>query len=199
MAPWAHAQTVLVMGDSLSAAYNMPVEKGWVSLLERRLAKSYGPGWTVINGSISGETTSGGLTRLPAALARHNPDLVLIELGANDGLRGLQIAAMRANLNRMIALSKESGAAVGLIGVDLPGNYGQAFRQRFERVYAQIAAENSVPLLPNLLTPLMTKIENFQEDMLHPTPMAQAQILENLWPWLQPQVQAMVEVSAADQ
>ncbi len=182
------APTMLVLGDSLSAAYNMPIEQGWVALLERKLAKSHGSQWKVVNASISGETTAGGLTRLPAALAAHRPQLVLIELGANDGLRGLQIPAMRANLTRMIELSEAAGARVGLIGIDLPGNYGSAFRSRFQTVYAELAQAHEVPLLPSLLTTIGLDLANFQDDQLHPSRAAQPLILEHVWKWLEPQL-----------
>mgnify|MGYP000446639275 CR=1 FL=1 len=186
------APTVLVLGDSLSAAYNMPIEQGWVALLERKLAESHASDWKIVNASISGETTSGGLTRLPAALKTHRPQLVLIELGGNDGLRGLQIAAMRANLARMIELSKAAGAKVGLIGVDLPGNYGHAFRGRFEAVYSGLAEEFALPLLPSLLTTIGTDLANFQDDQLHPNRAAQPLILEHVWQWLAPQLAGVV-------
>lgn len=182
------APAVLVMGDSLSAAFNMPIDQGWVSLLERKLAGSHDAEWIVVNASISGETTAGGLTRLPAALATHRPRLVLIELGANDGLRGLQVSAMRANLVRMIELSKAAGADVALISVELPGNYGQAFRSRFQAVFAGLAKEFGLPLLPSLLSPIVLDSKNFQDDQLHPTSEAQPLILEHVWPWLKPQL-----------
>jgi len=186
------APTVLVLGDSLSAAYNMPIEQGWVALLERKLAESHASDWKIVNASISGETTSGGLTRLPAALKTHRPQLVLIELGGNDGLRGLQIAAMRANLARMIELSKAAGAKVGLIGVDLPGNYGHAFRGRFASVYAGLAEEFALPLLPSLLTTIGADLANFQDDQFHPNRAAQPVILEHVWQWLEPQLSEVV-------
>ena len=185
----AAADTVLVLGDSLSAAFNMPIEQGWVSLLEHKLVESHGTDGKVVNASISGETTAGGLTRLPAALATHKPQWVLIELGANDGLRGLQIPAMRANLTQMIELSKSAGARVGLIGIELPGNYGTPFRERFRVVYADLAKQQELPLLPSLLSPLSYDPENFQEDQLHPNPAAQPKILEHVWAWWEPLLQ----------
>lgn len=181
------APTVLVLGDSLSAAFNMPIEQGWVALLEHKLAKGHAD-WKVVNASISGETTAGGLTRLPTALQTHQPRLVLIELGANDGLRGLQIPAMRANLARMIELAKATGARVGLIGIELPGNYGAAFRTRFQVVFAELAKQHDVDLLPSLLTPLGVDLVNYQDDQLHPSRAAQPLILEHVWEWLEPQL-----------
>lgn len=181
-------RTVLVLGDSLSAAHNIPIEQGWVHLLDRKLAESHPVAWQVVNASISGETTAGGLTRLPAALAEHHPSLVLIELGANDGLRGLQIASMRDNLTRMIEMARAAGAKVGLIGIELPGNYGEGYRSRFRAVYQQLAQQYQIPLLPFLLVGLTDDLKNFQEDQVHPTAAAQPHIRDTVWTWLQPQL-----------
>ncbi len=187
--PAAEPRTLLVLGDSLSAAHNIPTAQGWVQLLDRKLAESHPGQWRVVNASISGETTAGGLTRLPAALALHQPALVILALGANDGLRGLQIVSMRENLARMIELAKAAGAQVGLIGIELPGNYGEAYRSRFRAVYPQLAQQYQLPLLPFLLDGLAHDLGNFQEDQVHPTAAAQPQILDNVWEWLQPQLQ----------
>jgi acyl-CoA thioesterase-1 len=186
--PAAEPRTLLVLGDSLSAAYNIPTDQGWVQLLDRKLAESHPGQWRVVNASISGETTAGGLTRLPAALALHKPALVILALGANDGLRGLQIVSMRDNLARMIELARDAGASVGLVGIELPGNYGEAYRSRFRAVYPQLAQQYQLPLLPFLLDGLAHDLANFQEDQVHPTAAAQPQILDNVWAWLQPQL-----------
>jgi acyl-CoA thioesterase-1 len=181
-------RTLLVLGDSLSAAHNIPTDQGWVQLLDRKLAESHPGQWRVVNASISGETTAGGLTRLPAALELYKPTLVILALGANDGLRGLQIVSMRENLAQMIELARGAGARVGLIGIELPGNYGEAYRSRFRAVYPQLAQQYQLPLLPFLLDGLAHDLANFQEDQVHPTAAAQAQILDTVWNWLQPQL-----------
>jgi acyl-CoA thioesterase-1 len=176
--------TLLVLGDSLSAAYNMPVEAGWVHLLDDTLQARASGRWRVVNASISGETTSGGLARLPAALADHRPDLVILALGANDGLRGLPLASVRANLKRMIALAREAGANVALAGIELPVNYGEAYRHRLRRLYATLAEEEKVPLLPFLIEPIAADIANFQDDAVHPNVAAQPAIRDHVLAWL---------------
>ena len=178
--------TILVLGDSLSAAHNIPIEQGWVHLLVRKLAESHPGQWRIVNASISGETTAGGLARLPAALTKHKPNWVLIELGANDGLRGLQVSSMRANLLRMIELAQAAGAKVGLIGIEIPGNYGEAYRSRFRAVYADLAAQTKTPLLPFLLEDVAGDLKNFQEDQVHPTAAVQGQIRDHVADWLVP-------------
>ena len=185
----AEPRTILVLGDSLSAAHNIPTEQGWVQLLDRKLAESHPSQWRLVNASISGETTAGGLTRLPAALTTHKPALVILALGANDGLRGLQIASMRANLTQMIELSRGAGAEVALIGVELPVNYGEAYRSRFRAVYTQLAEQYQLALLPFLLDGLVDDLANFQDDQIHPTAEAQVHIRDTVLTWLQPQLQ----------
>lgn len=180
----AAPRTLLVLGDSLSAAYNMPVESGWVHLLDDTLAERSPGEWRVINASISGETTSGGLARLPAALADHRPDLVIVALGANDGLRGLPLATVRANLARMMALSREAGAKVAMAGIELPVNYGEAYRSRLRRLYATLAQEEGVPLLPFLIEPIAADMANFQDDAVHPNVAAQPAIRDHVLGWL---------------
>ncbi len=164
----------------------MPIEQGWVQLLNDKLAESHPGQYRVVNASISGETTAGGLTRLPAALAEHRPALVVIELGANDGLRGLQLPAMRDNLRRMIELSRDAGAKVALVGIELPVNYGEAYRSRLRKVYSDLAAEYDLPLLPFLLDGLADDLSNFQEDQVHPTAEAQPLIRDRVYAWLEP-------------
>jgi len=175
----AERPVILVMGDSLSAAYNLPISAGWVSLLEERLKKL--TNWQVVNASISGETTSGGLTRLPELLRQHQPELVLLELGANDGLRGLPPKIITNNLEKMLILSKESGAKVMLIGILLPPNYGPAYLARFEQIYPKLAKKHQLPLVPFLLEGVADKPSLMQDDALHPTAEAQPKILETVW------------------
>ena len=175
--------TILVMGDSLSAAYGIPRDRGWVSLLTHRL-KSRGYEIQVVNASISGETTSGGLARLPAALEEHDPDLVIIELGANDGLRGIDPVLINQNLTRMVELSQRDGARVLLIGVRIPANYGQAFRKLYDAQYGHVAQSAGIPLVPFLLEGIAQVPALMQTDGLHPTARAQPMILANVWPKL---------------
>lgn len=176
----AASPTLLVMGDSLSAAYGIEREAGWVSLLRERL----GDDIAVVNASISGETTSGGAGRLPDLLAEHDPDIVLLELGGNDGLRGLPLGQMRANLAGMIEASQQAGAEVLLLGIQIPPNYGQAYAQAFRRIYRELADEHDVPLVPFLLEDVALDAGLMQDDGIHPTAEAQPRILDNVWPAL---------------
>ncbi len=168
---------ILVWGDSLSAAYGIPVEQGWVNLLQDKLKDSH----TVVNGSISGETTIGGLTRLPAALEAHQPDYVLLALGANDGLRGLATAKMQENLEHMLELSLQADAKPVLLGIKIPPNYGMRYTDRFDQVFSDLAAQYTVPLHPFFLEQVALDFELMQEDGLHPTAAAQPLILETVW------------------
>ncbi len=178
--------TVLVVGDSLSAAHNIPAAAGWVSLLEQRVRQQLAPAPAIVNASVSGETTSGALTRLPGLLDKHRPKVVVIELGGNDALRGLSPAQLRGNLERMIALSRDSGARVLLLGIDVPPNYGPAYRERLRRVYADLAREHDVALLPFLLEGVALQPSLMQDDGIHPTAAAQPRLLDNVWPLLGP-------------
>lgn len=173
----AEPPTVLVWGDSLSAAHGIPVEKGWVSLLQQKLGDSY----TVVNGSISGETSAGGLTRLPDALKEHQPAYMLLELGANDGLRGIDLPTMRSNLEQMLKQAQEAGAKVVLIGIKLPPNYGPLFTAKFEAIYAELAQQYDTPLVPFLLAGVAENWDLMQADGLHPTAEAEPLVLENVW------------------
>lgn len=179
------APTLLVMGDSLSAAYGLAEPQGWVALLARRLAEQQ-PVWSVVNASISGETTAGGASRIAHALRQHRPELVLIELGANDGLRGLPLELAAANLRSMIEASRSSGAEVLLVGMQIPPNYGPDYTRGFIDMYRQLADEQQVTLLPFLLEPIAGGPEHFQDDLLHPTAEAQPLLLEHVWQSLQP-------------
>jgi acyl-CoA thioesterase-1 len=167
--------TLLIWGDSLSAAYGIPVEKGWVSLLQKKYKNI-----KVINGSISGETTQGGLTRLPKALKLHQPNIVLIELGANDGLRGLSIKNMRSNLTAMIDAIQATCAKLILAGMKIPPNYGMKYTQQFTNTYVDLAKIYKTALIPFFLAGIADKFELVQADGLHPTAEAQVIILENL-------------------
>jgi acyl-CoA thioesterase I len=186
----AAAPKILVFGDSLSAAYGIPKEQGWVALLQQQL-KVQALKHQVINASISGETTSGGATRLKALLDQHQPDIVLIQLGANDGLRGLPVADMRRNLTRMIELSQQSGAKVSLLGIMIPPNYGPRYTQEFRESYSLLARQYQLPLVPFLLEGVAGKTELIQEDGLHPTSAAQPIILSNVWSVLAPQLKSL--------
>nr|WP_295710582.1 arylesterase [uncultured Halomonas sp.] len=178
----AHSPSLLVMGDSLSAAYGIEREEGWVNLLADRLEGEV----QVINASISGETTSGGLQRFADILGQQQPDIVLIELGGNDGLRGLSPNQMQANLATMIEQSQEADARVLLLGIDIPPNYGQAYRDAFTGVFHSLAEEYDVPLVPFLLEDIALNDALMQSDGIHPTADAQPIILDNVWPALEP-------------
>ncbi|WP_045768378.1 arylesterase [Xanthomonas albilineans] len=177
---------VLVVGDSLSAAHNIPVESGWVALLDKRMHQQLRTAPVVVNASISGETSSGALTRLPTLLQKYQPSVVVIELGGNDALRGLAPAELRANLERMIVLSRRAGAKVLLLGIDVPPNYGPAYRQRLRAVYADLAAQYRTGLLPFLLEGVALHPTLMQDDGLHPTAAAQSKVLDNVWSKLKP-------------
>lgn len=172
---------VLVVGDSLSAAYGLASEQGWVHLMDERLRAAH-PGWGVVNASISGETTAGGAARIGRELAAHSPKLVVIELGANDGLRGLPLQQARANLERMVRLSKDAGADVLLIGMHIPPNYGPDYTQAFHAMFGEVARTHDAAVVPFLLEPIATEREAFLPDNLHPTAEAQPKILEHVWP-----------------
>jgi acyl-CoA thioesterase-1 len=174
-------KTVLVLGDSLSAEYGITRGSGWVSLLERKL-KNEKIDAKVVNASISGETTSGGRARLPALLSQHRPDVVVIELGANDGLRGLPVPSTEANLRTMVTLAKDNNAKVLLVGIRMPPNYGRAYTERFFGMYKNIANDLKTPLVPFMLEGVADKPSMFQQDRMHPTAQAHPIILSNIWP-----------------
>ena len=178
---WAQiSPVILVLGDSLSAEYGLARGTGWVHLLEQQLEKDKSP-WTVFNASISGETSSGGISRLPSLLTQKQPGIVMIELGANDALRGLPIAQTETNLRRMIQMSKKSGARVLLFGIQIPTNYGQSYTTQFKKLYQQLANEEQIELLPFFLEGVATKPELFQADRLHPNVKAQSILFKNVW------------------
>ena len=180
----AAARTLLVFGDSLSAAYGLSPDQGWVHLLGDRAARI--DGWHVVNASVSGETTAGGLRRLPADLARHKPAMVVIALGANDALRGQPIAGIRDNLEKMVRLARQARAEPVLVGIMIPPNYGIDYAEQFRALYPALAAKNRVPIVPFLLEGIADKPDLFQADQLHPTASAQPIILDNVWKTLEP-------------
>jgi acyl-CoA thioesterase-1 len=177
--------TLMVYGDSLSAAYGMEESQGWVALLAARV-KETGLPVTVVNGSVSGETTSGGLARLPAMLDSYRPDLVILELGGNDGLRGLPLGIIRDNLGAMVDLAQAAGAEVLLAGIQIPPNYGPRYTTPFFEQYADIARERQLPLVPFLIDGIPQQPELMQDDGIHPRAEAQSMILDNVWPVLEP-------------
>jgi acyl-CoA thioesterase-1 len=182
---YSASKTVLVLGDSLSAEYGLARGAGWLTLLQKRL-QAENLNAEFINASISGETTSGGKSRLDALLAQQHPSVVIIELGANDGLRGLSLAATETNLRAMIAAAHQAKAKVLLIGMRLPPNYGRDYTEKFSAMYAKVATETNTALVPFFLAGLENRPELFQADRMHPTAGAQAILLDNVWPHLKP-------------
>jgi len=178
------SKTILVLGDSLSAEYGLERGAGWVRLLEQRL-KNERIDAQIVNASISGETTSGGRSRLPALLKEHDPDVVVIELGGNDGLRGLPVRSAQANLREMIHAAQSSGARVLLLGMQIPPNYGRAYTEQFTKMYARLARDMKVTLVPFFLDQVADRPDLFQADRIHPTAEAQPVMLNNVWPKLE--------------
>lgn len=187
VAPSAHSasKTILVLGDSLSAEYGIQRGSGWVTLLEKQMNKE-GISASVVNASISGETTSGGRTRLPALLDRHKPSIVIIELGANDALRGMPLSSSEDNLRSMIQAAKKADADPLLVGMKIPPNYGREYTERFSASYTKVAKDTNVPLVPFFLEGVAQNPALFQSDRLHPTAEAQPVMFNNVWPYLKP-------------
>jgi len=181
----ANQSTLLVVGDSLSAAYGVPSETAWVPLLRDRLERE-GLAWQVVNASISGETTDGGLRRLPRLLEQNEPKVVVIELGGNDGLRGFPPNIIEANLAKMIELSLDAGAAPILVGMQIPPNYGQRYTQMFSDIFPALSDRYEVGLVPFFLNGIYDQEGLMQGDGIHPTEEAQPMLLENIWPELEP-------------
>ncbi len=175
------APTILVFGDSLSAGYGIELAQSWPALMADRLKQEKFP-HAVINASISGETTDGGRTRLPALLKQHHPAVVVLALGANDGLRGLPVASARNNLRAMVQAARQAGARVLIAGMRLPPNYGMAYTQQFSQMFADVAKAEKTGLLPFLLEPIARDDAAFQPDRLHPTAAAQPKIRDHVWP-----------------
>ena len=180
----APAPSILVVGDSLSAGYGIELRDGWVALLQQRLTRQGYP-YTVVNASISGDTTAGGRARLADALKRHHPQIVILELGANDGLRGLPLRETRANLEAMIKAAQSAGARVLLVGIQLPPNYGPDYTGKFRAIYQELAQRYSLSLVPFLLEGVALTPKLMQPDGLHPRAAAQPRLLDNVWPYLE--------------
>ncbi|MEB2400924.1 MAG: arylesterase [Alcaligenaceae bacterium] len=184
--PPAEARSaILVIGDSLSAEYGLRRDTGWVKLIADRL-RTEAPGYQILNSSISGDTTSGGRARLPAALSTHQPRVVIIELGSNDALRGLALVATRDNLSAMIEQARSRNAEVLLVGMQIPPNYGRAYTEQFQRLFSELAARHGVELVPFLLEGMAANMELFQADGIHPNEAAQAILADNVWKKLGP-------------
>ena len=179
----AKSSQILVVGDSISAGYGLSTGEGWVDLLTKKLGKEKIPA-VVVNASISGDTTAGGLSRLPALLAKHKPTHVVIELGGNDGLRGSPVSTAKANLLKMAELSKASGAKVLIVGMQMPPNFGASYTAQFEGMYADVAKAVNAGLVPTLLGNIGTDLSKFQPDRIHPTAAAQPTLLDTVWPAL---------------
>jgi acyl-CoA thioesterase-1 len=182
----ADTPAILVFGDSISAGYGLArVEQGWVGMLRAKL-KDEGYGYQVVNASVTGETTAGGLARLPRALALHHPRVVILELGGNDGLRALPIDQMRSNLGKMVDLSVDSGAQVLVLGMRIPPNYGPEFTEKFFAVFADVARDKRAPLVPFLLNDIALSPNLMQADGVHPNELGQPKLMDNVWPRLRP-------------
>ena len=181
----ASERTLLVFGDSLSAAYGLRTDQGWVTLLQQRL-QAQGYGYRVVNASVSGETTEGGRNRLARALMQHQPELVILELGGNDGLRGLPVKDIRANMAQMIVAIRKSGAKQLLVGIQIPPNYGPQYAWAFAGMYGALAKEQNVPLVPFLLDGVALNMQLMQADGIHANAQGQPRLLENVWTHLQP-------------
>ena len=181
----APQSTLLVFGDSLSAGYGLAQDTGWVNLLQQRFKKNK-QNYRVVNASISGETSAGGRVRLATALKQHQPSILVLQLGANDGLRGLPVAEFRANMDAMIKAALGTRAKVLLIGIRLPTNYGKNYREKFKAAYNDLARHNRITLVQSLLETIEEQRELFQSDGIHPNQQAQAKLLDNVWPDLAP-------------
>lgn len=188
LAPFALANgdksKILVMGDSLSAGYGIDLKYGWVTLLQERISAEYS--YRVINASVSGETSGGGLARLPALLKEHDPAIVIIELGGNDGLRGHPVNIMRSNLEQMIEMSKDIDAKVVLLGMQIPPNYGGRYTRTFQQTFPELAKKHDLALVPFFLEGVAGDTELMQRDGIHPTVDAQVTLLNHVWPVLEP-------------
>lgn len=181
-------RTLLVFGDSLSAAYGLQTDQGWAALLQSRL-RSEGYGYAVVNASVSGETTAGGRSRLPRALEQHRPELVVLELGANDGLRGLPLKDAKANLQAMILAAQRAGAKVLLVGILIPPNYGPKYTDGFAQMYKDLATDLKLPFVPFLLDGVALNPQLMQEDGYHPKAEGEPRVLENVWQHLRPMLE----------
>lgn len=181
----ARSPILLVVGDSLSAEYGLTRGSGWVPLLARRIQEHY-PHYQVVNASISGDTSSGGMSRLPALLRLHQPEIVVLELGANDALRGLSLDLTEQNLRAMAQAAQQAQARVLMVGMQIPPNYGRAYSERFAQLFPKVARSENAQLVPFLMEGIASDKERFQADGIHPNENAQADLLANVWPVLQP-------------
>ncbi|WP_286240460.1 arylesterase [Neptuniibacter halophilus] len=179
------AGSLIVLGDSLSAAYQMDKEQGWVSLLDEKM-RAEGYTLPVVNASVSGDTTQNGIARLKKLLQQTDAEIVIIELGGNDGLRGTPPMAIRRNLNRLIDMAEDAGARVLLLGIQLPANYGAAYTDKFREIYPQVAEDKEVALVPFFMQQVALAPERMQDDGIHPSAEGQPYLLETVWPHLQP-------------
>ncbi len=177
---WSAQGTIVVLGDSLSSGYGVRIGESWVSKLEERL-RAEGYGYEVVNASISGDTSSGGLARLPALLAEHEPSIVIVELGGNDGLRGQPVQSLRANLSRIIELASEHGAAPILAGIQIPPNYGLGYAGAFARIYPELATDFDIPLVGFLMEDVALNDDLMQSDGMHPNARGHEVMLDNVW------------------
>jgi acyl-CoA thioesterase-1 len=177
--------TILVFGDSLSAAFGIRPEQGWVALLTQRL-QAQGYGYQIVNASVSGETTEGGVARLPRTLQLHRPEIVVLELGANDALRGLPLASTRSNLEQMVRAARAAGARILLVGIRIPPNYGARYGEAFANIFPELAKQYHLPLVPFLLQGVALNPARMQEDGMHPNASGELVVLETVWPYLQP-------------
>jgi acyl-CoA thioesterase-1 len=177
---WPAESTIVVLGDSLSSGYGLQLDESWVSMLEERL-RAEGYGYEVVNASITGDTSSGGLARLPALLAAHEPGIVIVELGGNDGLRGQPVQSLRTNLSRIIELARDSGAATILTGIQIPPNYGLSYTGAFARIYPELAADFDIPLVGFLMEDVALNGDLMQSDGMHPNARGHEVMLENVW------------------
>ena len=183
-ANFSFGKTILVVGDSISAGYGIELEQGWVNLLQQKLAKL--GDYDVENASVSGDTTQIGVARLPTLIKEHQPDIVVLELGGNDGLRGFPLKVMETNLRKMIETTQASGAKVLLVGIQIPPNYGPRYTDQFFQTYFKLADEYKIPLVPFILDKVALEPELMQDDGIHPTAEGQPILLDNVWPVLQP-------------
>jgi acyl-CoA thioesterase-1 len=181
----ASERTILIFGDSLSAAYGLRPEQGWVALLDKRL-RDQGYGYNVVNASVSGETTSGGLQRLPRALELNKPQIIVLELGANDALRGLPLSGAKDNLSKMVELGEKAGARLLLVGMRIPPNYGPRYTADFVQMYSELTGRYHLALVPFLLASVALDSSKMQEDGLHPNALGEPAVLDTLWPQLVP-------------
>lgn len=177
------AKSIVVLGDSISASYGFEAQQGWVALMQQKIQADY-PSYTIYNESITGDTTAGGLARLPKILKKYKPDIIMLELGANDGLRGMSLTVMQKNLSAIIEKSKKSGAQVLLLSMRIPSNYGRRFTDMFYNIYKKLSTKHDIPVVPFILESVALNKSHMQRDGLHPNVLAQPIITEHIYPYL---------------